>query len=381
MALTLMLVSGLMVRTFAALRQVDPGFTGPEEVQTFRVATPPGLVSDPAEVARTHELITDRLTRVPGVTAAGPATSITLDGEDNGNWVEVEGDARATTRHLRRFKGFGPGFFETLGIRLVAGRSITWTEVHNRHPIIVVSEAFAREYWQNPADAIGKRLRASSDVPWREIVGVVGNERDDGLNKAATAIVYWPLLNDSYDRESMAYAVRSTRIGTTVFMRELHEAVWSVNPKLPLSDVQTLEEILERSMAQTSFATVMLVIAASVALLLGIVGIYGVIAYVAMQRTREIGIRIALGAQLRDVSGMFLRHGALLTATGVALGVVAALAFTRLMAALLFGVGPNDPITYAAVSALLAVVALLAVYLPARRASRVDPVIALRTDA
>jgi ABC-type antimicrobial peptide transport system permease subunit len=192
--------------------------------------------------------------------------------------------------------------------------------------------------------------------------------------------VYWPMLNESYRWRTMAYAVRSTRVGTPGFLRELEQAVWSVNPNLPLAGVQTLEEIQATSMAQTSFALVMLGIAASVALLIGVVGIYGVIAYAAAQRTREIGVRMALGAQIADVRKMFLRHGLWLTATGIAVGIGVALVITRVMAAFLFGVGPMDPTTYAGVSGALAFVALLATYLPAHRAARVDPVVALRAD-
>ncbi len=151
-------------------------------------------------------------------------------------------------------------------------------------------------------------------MPWREIVGVVGDERDDGLNSPPTAIVYWPMLNESYRWRTMAYAVRSTRVGTPGFLRELEQAVWSVDGNLPLADAQTLQEIQARSMAQTSFALVMLGIAAGVALLIGVVGIYGVIAYAAAQRTREIGVRMALGAQAGDVRRMFLRHGLALAA-------------------------------------------------------------------
>jgi ABC-type antimicrobial peptide transport system permease subunit len=189
------------------------------------------------------------------------------------------------------------------------------------------------------------------------------------------------MLNDSYERRTLSYAVRSDRVGAPGFLRELRHAVWSVHPDLPLAAVATLDGIQARSMARTSFAMVMLAIAASVALLLGVVGIYGVIAYMATQRTREIGIRMALGAQIRDVREMFLRHGLRLTATGIALGIGAALVLTRVMSTLLYDVGPMDPPSYAAVSALLAAVALLATYLPARRATRVDPMRALRADA
>jgi len=382
LALTLLIVSGLMIRTFVAMRQVDPGFSRPEEVQTFVIATPATLISDPQQAARTHESVAARLARLPGVASVGLSSSITMDGEDNGNYLAVEEfpDPEGSMPRLRRFKSFAPGYFETMGNRLVAGRSITWSEIYGERPVIVISAPLAREYWGEPAKALGKRVRTGPDNPWREIVGVVGDERDDGLNQPATAIVYWPMLNESYRWRTMAYAVRSHRVGVPGFLHEIQQAVWSVNPNLPLAAVQTLEEIQARSMAQTSFAMTMLAIAASVALLIGVVGIYGVIAYAATQRTREIGVRMALGAQIGDVQKLFLRHGLSLTATGIALGIGLAIVLTRVMSTFLFGVGPMDPTTYAAVSGVLAAVALLATYLPARRASRVDPVIALRAE-
>jgi predicted permease len=383
LALTLLIVSGLMIRTFIAMRQVDPGFTRPEEVQTFVVAIPEGLISDPQEAARTHERVSEQLARVPGVTSVGLASSITMDGEDNGNYLAVEEfpDPEGAMPRLRRFKSFAPGYFETMGNPLVAGRSITWNEIHEQRPVIVVSAPLAREYWGEPAKALGKRVRTSPRNPWREIVGVSGDERDDGLSQPATAIVYWPMLNESYRWRTMAYVVRSSRVGTPGFLRELEQSVWAVNRNLPLANVQTVEEIQANSMAQTSFALVMLGIAASVALLIGAVGIYGVIAYAATQRTREIGVRMALGAQIGDVRKLFLGHGLWLIATGIAFGIGVALALTRVMSAFLFGVGPTDPVTYAAVSGVLAAVALLATYIPARHASRVDPVVALRAEA
>ena len=219
-----------------------------------------------------------------------------------------------------------------------------------------------------------------ADAPWREIVGVVGDERDDGLNQPATAIVYWPMLNESYRWRTMAYAVRSSRVGTPGFLRELEQAVWSVDPNLPLGD----RADARRDSGALDGADIVCAgdagIAAGVALLIGVVGIYGVIAYAATQRTREIGVRMALGAQIGDVRKMFLRHGLSLTATGIVLGIGVAVVLTRVMSAFLFGVGPMDPMTYAVVSGALAGVALLATYLPARRASRVDPVVALRAD-
>ena len=381
LALTLLIVSGLMIRTFVAMRQVDPGFVRPADVQTFVVAIPPASIRDNVQAARTFENISQRLAEVPGVDSVGLSSSITMDGEDNGNSIDVEGaSVEDAQRHaMLRFKSFAPGYFETMGNRLVAGRSISWSEVYEQRPMIVISAALARKVWKDPSAAIGKRVRGlQPNAPWREIVGVVGDERDDGLNQPPTAIVYWPMLNESYRWRIMAYAVRSARVGTPGFLRELEQAVWSVDRNLPLASVQTLEEIQARSMAQTSFALVMLGIAAGVALLIGVVGIYGVIAYAATQRTREIGVRMALGAQTGDIRTLFLRHGLVLTACGIAVGLGLALMLTRVMSAFLYGVGARDPITYAGVSGALAVVALVATYLPSRRATRVNPIVALR---
>jgi putative ABC transport system permease protein len=179
---------------------------------------------------------------------------------------------------------------------------------------------------------------------------------------------------------NMAYAIRTARTGSPTLLQEVQQAVWSVNPNLPLASVRTLDEILAASMAQTSFALIMLAIAGGVALLLGLVGIYGVTAYIASQRVREVGIRVALGAQPGDVVRMFLRHGLLLAGVGLVLGVAAASGLTSVMTTLLYGVRPIDPITYVTVAAALGSVAIFASYLPARRASRLDPVLALRAE-
>jgi predicted permease len=388
LAFVLLIVSGLMVRSFIALRQVDPGFVRPKEVQTFRVSIPEALIEDPQQVVLTYEQITHRLEQVPGVVSVGLSSSVTMDRQSGKTPVFVEQFPHTgrSMPPLRGYKRVGPGYFETMGNRVLAGRAIAWTDISQARPVVVVTENLAREYWKDPAVAVGKRITQSREDPWREIIGVVGNARDDGLAHAAPAIVYWPLLLKEWwtvplDIErTIAYVVRSTRVGSPGLLRELQQAVWSVNPNLPLASVRTLDEIQADSMTQTSFALVMLAIAAMVALLLGSVGIYGVIAHVAAQRTREIGIRMALGAQTGDVRQLFLRHGLLLTGVGLALGTGVALAITRVMSALLFGVSPMDPVTYVAVAASLGSIALLATYLPARRAARVDPIVALRAD-
>jgi predicted permease len=388
LALVLLIVSGLMVRTFIALRQVQPGFVNPEDVQTFRLDVPEPLVHDPEQVVRLYQQIGERLANLPGVTSVGLSSSITMDGTNSNDpiFVEERPLAPGQMAQLRRFKYIGPGFVETMGNHLVAGRAIAWNDIYQRAPVVLVSENFAREYWPTPAAAIGKRIRQSPNDPWREIIGVVAPERDNGLNAPAPAIIYWPLLIKDFwgsplfvDR-LQAFVIRASRVQSPGFLRELQQAVWSVNPNLPLANTRTLVEIRAESMAQTSFALTMLAIAAAVALLLGIVGIYGIIAYIAAQRTREIGIRMALGAQTRDVSRLFVRQGLRLTAIGIVIGIATSLALTRLMSTLLFGVKSSDPLTYAAVSALLGAIALVATYLPARRASRIDPMVALRSD-
>jgi putative ABC transport system permease protein len=388
LALILLVVSGLMIRTFVAMRQVQPGFVKPEEVETFRVAVPEALIKDPEQAVRTHEQIAARLARIPGVASVGLSSSITMDGYDSNDPIFVEEfpGPGGQIPPLRRFKWIAPGYFETMGNRIVAGRPLTWTDSYTYSPVCVISENLAREYWKEPAASLGKRIRQSPSNPWREIVGVVGDERDDGVAEPAPGIVYWPMLIKDFWTEpvfaarNMAYAIRSGRLGSSSFLKEVQQAVWSVNPNLPLANVQTLDDIRADSMAQTSFALVMLVIAGAVALLLGVVGIYGVIAYIAAQRIREIGIRMALGAQPGDVRLLFVRHGLVLTGLGVALGIGAAMALTRLMSSLLFGVAATDATTYAVVSGSLGAVALVASYLPARRASRIDPIIALRSD-
>jgi predicted permease len=388
LAVVLLVASGLMIRTFAAMRRVEPGFTRPDEVLTLRISIPESLVKDPGQTARTHEQIVRRIEQVPGVTSVGLASSITMDGLDSNDPVFVE-DAPGPPGRLppiRRFKGIAENYFATMGNRFVAGRDITWRDVHDRAPVVIVTENFAREYWKEPSAAIGRRVRESPSNPWRTIVGVVADARDDGVVRPAPAIVYWPMAINQFGDDpvmvyrSMGYAIRTSRLGSPTLLQEIQRAVWNVNPNLPLASVQTLDEIRAESMAQTAFALVMLSIAAGVALLLGIVGIYGVISYIATQRTREIGIRIALGAARADVSRLFLRHGLILAAIGIALGMVTAAFVTRVMATMLFGVNALDLTTYASVALGLGMTAVAASYLPALRASRVDPAEALRWE-
>jgi predicted lysophospholipase L1 biosynthesis ABC-type transport system permease subunit len=233
---------------------------------------------------------------------------------------------------------------------------------------------------------------APDGTHWREIVGVVGNVRDDGLDQDPTAVVYWPMLTPSswtglpgeqpelQFRRTMRYALRSDRVGTPGLLAEVRDAIWTVNPNLPLADVRSVQEFMTQSMARTSFTLIMLIIAASVALILGAIGIYGVISYIVSQRTRELGVRLALGAEASDVRSMVLRQGLVLSGIGVLIGLGASVGLTQLMEALLYGVDPVDPPTFGLVAISLTLVALIASYVPARRASKVDPVVAIRFE-
>ena len=390
LALVLLVGAGLMIRSFQALRQVQPGFVRPEEVLTLRLSIPSAEVEDPLSVVRMHRQILERIAALPGVDSIGLSSSITMDGWDSNDavWVEDFPTPEGQLPPIRRYKWVSENFFETMGNPLLVGRAITWNDIETHAPVVVVSENLAREYWGDPAKAIGKRIRQSFENPdrWHEIVGVVGNEHDNGVAEKAPTIVYWPMLvekfwgQDLFAQRSMAYAIRTHRLGTPTFLEEVRSAVWSVNPNLPLANVRTLEELLEDSMARTSFTLIMLGIASAVALVLGAVGIYGVISYSVSQRTREIGVRMALGAARRDVNRLVLEEGVPLILVGLALGLAAALGLTRLMSSLLFGVSPIDPVTFALVSVTLAAIALLASYLPARRAAGLDPTEALRWE-
>jgi len=388
LALVLLVCSGLMFRTFRALTKVNPGFVRPSELQTFRISIPSTQVKEPERVVRMEEEVLHQIETIPRVSSVSISTVIPMSG---GGWhdpVFVEGHTNSEGQlpPLSRFKFVSPGFLGTLGTPLIAGRDLTWTDTYRRTPVALVSENLARDYWRDPAEALGKRIRVGTKDDWREIVGVVGDVHDDGVNQKAATCAYWPLILDRFEsedvsvRREVAFAVRSPLAGSERFLKNVREAVWSVNPNLPLADVHTLDYYYGRSLARTSFTLIMLGVAGAMALLLGVVGIYGVIAYSVSQRTREIGIRMALGAQQQKLTRMFVSHGLLLTGLGVMCGLLAAIISMRLLSSLLFNVKPVDPVTYGAASLGLLVTAWLASYLPSRRAATVDPVDALRAE-
>jgi putative ABC transport system permease protein len=388
LALVLLIGSGLMIRTFQTLKHVQPGFTEPEQVQTLRISIPESQVKDEVQVARQEQAIMEKIAAIPGVSSVAVTSLIpmTNSGWQDGLFAEDHPYNESQIPPLRHFKFNSPGLLKTMGNSLVAGRDFSWTDVYEKRPVAMVSANLARELWGEPGAAVGKRVRESLKAPWREVIGVVSDERDSGVDQKAPAIVIWPILIDNFAGNktfvwrSLSYIIRSPRTGSKGFLDEISRAVWSVNPNLPVANVHTLSEIYSKSLARTSFTLVMLAIAGAMALLLGVVGIYGVISYSVAQRTREIGIRMALGARKDELMRMFVGQGLRLALIGVACGLAAAAGLTRLIKSLLFEVQPVDPATFAIVAVGLILAAALASYLPALRASTVDPMEALRGD-
>jgi predicted permease len=390
LALVLLICSGLMIRTFRALVHVSPGFAEPASLEAFNIFIPEAQIpdTDRVRIVRMQQAIRDRLAAIPGVESVSVTTSVPMSGNRSFDPVFAEDHAykESDLPPLRRFKFVSPGFFATLGTPLLAGRDLTWDETFQKRPVAIISENFAREYWGDPAKALGKRIRVGNTDDWREIIGVAGDLYDDGVSKPPSTAVYWPLFQDRFEgqkevaRRYAGFLIRSSRAGSSTFMSEVQQAVWSINPDLPLADTTTVGQLYTKSMARTSFTLIMLCVAGSMALLLGIVGIYGVISYAVLQRTREIGIRMALGAQREALTGMFVRQGLVLAGIGAAAGLAVAFMVMRLMTSLLFNVSPLDPWTYSVATLCIIAVAWLACYFPSRRAAVVNPVNALRAE-
>jgi predicted permease len=390
LALVLLICSGLMIRTFRALVHVNPGFTSPDTLQAFRIYIPESTIPDKQSdhVVHMQQEIQTRLAAIPGVSSVSFSTGVPMDNSGFFDPVYAQDHVyrEGEIPPIRRFIFPSPGFFATMGTPIVAGRDLTWDDTYGKRPVALVSESTAKQYWNSAANAIGKHLRVATTDNWSEVVGVAGETYNDGVDKPPTTIVYWPVLQAQFEgskdfvRRGVTFVLRSSRAGSAAFMNEVQRAVWSVNSDLPLANPTTLGELYTKSMARTSFTLIMLCVAGGMALLLGIVGIYGVISYAVSQRTREIGIRMAMGAQRNELTGLFVRQGLLLTAIGAVFGVGVAFATMRLMQSLFFDVSPMDPLTYLVATASVVAIAYLASYLPSRRAAEVNPVDALRAE-
>jgi predicted permease len=391
LAMVLLICSGLMIRTFRALMHVNPGFNAPPaELQTFRIYIPEAEIpeADAVEVIRMEQEMAGKLAAIPGVSAVGMSSNMPMDGATSFDPIFAEDHTYGEGQlpPISMFKYVAPGFLGAIGTPLLAGRDFTWTDVDNKVPVVMVSEKLARQYWGDPAKAVGKRVRVGTTDDWHEIIGVVTDIYDRGVDQELVTTAYWPVLLYKFEGQptrvtrGISFVLRSPRAGSGAFLNDVRQAVWAVDRNLPLDAVHTEGHYYKISMARTSFTLIMLGVAGGMALLLGVIGIYGVIAYSVSQRSREIGIRMALGAQPQTVTRIFVRQGLWLSGVGVAFGLGGALAVMRLMSSLLFHVSPADPITYVAVCAGLIATASLASYLPSRRAASVDPVEALRAE-
>jgi predicted permease len=390
LAVVLVVSAALMIRTFQALRDVDPGFSDPATIQTARIWIPAGVSVDQEQITRIQREMLDNIAALPGVAQAGFASHLPMDAGGNNGPVTIEGQIvpSGDTLPSRRWIRVSPGYFAAMGTRMLAGRDVTWNDIETGGRVAVVSEDFARELATEPAGALGKRVRVGpfAEDAWKEVIGVVQNVQQDGLYGAAPSSVYVPVLTENMfnlpvvGTPSVAFAIRSERAGVSTLVEEIRAAVRSVSASVPVAQQRTMRDLYAASLAQTSFTLVLLGVAGAMALALAVIGIYGVIAYVVSQRTREIGIRSALGARPRQLEQMFLRQGLALTGVGLVVGVVAAIAVGRLLSSLLFGVGPMDVVAYAAALGVTVAAAALASYVPARRAATIDPMETLRAE-
>lgn len=390
LAFVLLVGSGLMIRSFLALQAVKPGFTHPEQIQMVRISIPEALTPEPERVIRMQSEILNRLSAIPGVVATGFASGLPMESEyRNGILIAVEGKTPPDQLPPNRVvKHISPGLLGAQGTRLLAGRDFTWQDVFDRHPVAIVSGNMARESWDEIGNAPGKRIRIGNDGPSVEVVGVVEDVYADGVHRPAPPAVYFragvePAVRPGGSeavRRSATFAIRSDRAGTEAFLREVTAAVHAVNPSLPLAKVRTLSEVYRRSMARTSFALVLLGIAGAIALALAVVGVYGVLAYAVGQRRREVGIRLALGAEPRALKWFFVRKGLALNCAGSIIGLTLAVTLSRSISSLLFGITPLDRVTYLASGVLIAAAALVASYIPARQAAAIDPIETLRSE-
>ena len=391
-ALVLLIGAGLMIRTFVTLRQVDAGIRDPDAVLTFQVTLPqtvtagvaPDAVSD--RFLRGHRAIADRLATVAGVEAVGFGAGndpLPLDGDGRQVSFIPFFDGRQVEDGLARVWESGsvsPGFFEAIGTPMLAGRPFDWSDLERRRAVMLVSESVARREWGSVAAALGHRIAAVPEQEPVEVVGVLADVRHDGLDQPAPPAVAMPVSG----RETATFAIRSARAasagGREAFVTDVRRAVREVDPTVALAHVRTLGSLYHRSMAQTSITLLLLAITGALAFVLGLIGVYGVVAYAASRRRSEIGLRLALGARHGDIRLMFVRQAIILVTVGVAIGLGAATVITRLIASRLFGVTPLDPVTHAVVVIALMLAAAVASYISARRGTSLDPVTVLRAD-
>jgi putative ABC transport system permease protein len=382
LALVLSVGAGLMIRSFAALQRVNPGFN-PGHLLTFELTLPDAQYRGAPARRTFYDALIQKIEALPGVRAVGLTLSLppaSLRVTDN---FMVEGQVLPPNQSapVGPLNMVSDALFTTLGVPLVAGRFFDARDEDGRAPVVIINEALAKKYLPG-VDPIGRRLKDGGperpigpNNPWMEVVGVVGDIKYSGLDLPVEPTFYMPYRQNTWPGQ---FVVVRTSTEPAAIVPAVKEVVASLDKDLPLTRVRTMDEFISLSVAPPKFRTALVTIFAATGLLLAAIGIYGVMAYAVAERTRELGVRVALGATSSDVIRLVLRETLVLVGAGIAAGVVGALATTRLMGSLLFGVAPTDAVTFTAIAALLAATALVASYVPVRRATRVDPMVALR---
>ena len=380
LALPLLVGAGLMINSFMRLQQVKPGFE-PDHLLTVRLPLPARKYSEQEQVANFYREMLRRIQTQPGVQSASIATHLPMEGGNTNDFIlEIRPIPPGESADVGEFMSVSPEYFRTLGIPLLKGRYLSEQDNEESPPVMIISETFARRFFPNE-DPIGMRLKTGgcTECDWTTIVGVVGDVKNEGLSAEIAPAMYCPFVQEGLNMRTISLLLRTDGDPSSM-VAAVRREVNSIDPDLALADIKTMDQLMYESLGQSRYRGVLLGIFAMVALILAAVGIYGVIAYAVSQRTREIGIRIALGARRWHVFKLVVLHGMILSLIGVAIGVAASLALTRFLSSLLYGVSNTDPLTFSSVVLLLISVALLACAIPARSATRVDPMVALRQE-
>jgi predicted permease len=381
LALVLVVAAGLLSRTFFGLRNVDSGFNG-ERVLTFELSLPPAKYADLEHIVTLYQNVLQTLPSVPGVESAGIVKTVPLSGATEGSFIRIAGRPITSPkdRPVANYNIVSPGYFAAVGTPLLSGREFLESDKADSLPVVIITNSMAKKFWPNE-NAVGKQVGLGApSFPFMNIVGVVADVKHLSLREESGPEMYVPYTQKPYPSMSIMYVVLRTKTEPTSVFSAASKAIHSVDPELPIAEAVTLSTIRDRSMAQPRFSMLLLGSLGILALVLACVGMYGVISYSVMQRTPEIGVRMALGAQRGNVFRMVLGQGSRLALLGIVIGLAGAVGLTRLMASFLYGVKATDPLTFTGMALLLAVVILLACYVPARRATRVDPMIALRYE-